>query len=129
MKESGRRSRGRIGTRAIPLRSAVYDAAAKTVTLRPAYRLNIHFYYQLTVSDMIDSSGNASDAEANDHPGGDFVTMITKRNYCHSVPSGPTNHIRRVVAWASHFSRLAVGRENRALGRNESCHSLASSRT
>jgi hypothetical protein len=107
----------------------VYDAAAKTVTLRPAYRLNIHFYYQLTVSDMIDSSGNASDAEANDHSGGDFVTMITKRNFRHAVPSGPSSHIQRVVACASRFPPLAAGRENRAYGRNESCHSLASSRT
>lgn len=105
---------GRIGTRAIPLRFAIYDAAVKTVTLWPVHQLNIHFYYQLTVTGVIDSSGNALDGDANGQPGGDFVTVITKRNYHHSVPSGPSSHIQKVVAWASRFPRLAAGRGDRS---------------
>src|SRR6185503_15808652 len=41
---------GRLGTaddRPIPLTSAVYDAATRTVTLSPNRLLNVHFSYQL----------------------------------------------------------------------------------
>jgi hypothetical protein len=68
--------------RAIRFKSAVYDAATRTVTLRPLHRLNLHHLFRMTVSGWgmsgyADPPGqlpSSSHATAN---GDSFVTIIS----------------------------------------------------
>jgi uncharacterized repeat protein (TIGR01451 family) len=68
--------------RNIRVRSAVYDAAARTVTLSPVHRLNLHDLFRLTVigtgpSGLTDTSGNLLDGQNDGNPGSNFVTIVT----------------------------------------------------
>jgi uncharacterized repeat protein (TIGR01451 family) len=68
--------------RSIRIKSAVYDAATRTVTLRPAHRLNLHNRFRLTVvgtepRGLSDTFGNLLDGQGNGDPGSDFVTIVT----------------------------------------------------
>jgi hypothetical protein len=67
--------------RTVRIRSAVYDPAARTVTLRPARRLMSHRLYRLTVigtgpSGVADTSGILLDGQKTGHPGSNFVMTI-----------------------------------------------------
>ena len=72
---------GRLGTaddRPIPLTSAVYDAATRTVTLSPNRLLNVHFRYRITVNGspplgLTDRFGTLLDGDRDGRPGGDFI--------------------------------------------------------
>jgi uncharacterized repeat protein (TIGR01451 family) len=62
--------------------TAAYDPAARTVTLRPAHRLNLHRLFRLTVvgtgqSGVSDASGNLLDGQGNGDPGSNFVTIVS----------------------------------------------------
>ena len=68
--------------RSIRIESAVYDAATRTVTLRPEERLYLYHRFRLTVvgtgpTGVTDTSGNLLDGQKTGHPGRDFVTIIS----------------------------------------------------
>jgi hypothetical protein len=71
-------ARGRIR-----IRSANYNPAMRTVTLRPAHRLNLHHLFRLTVvgtgpSGITDATGNRLDGQnAPGASGSDFVTIVS----------------------------------------------------
>jgi uncharacterized repeat protein (TIGR01451 family) len=71
--------------RGIRIKTAVYDSATRTVTLRPAHRLNFHKRFRLTVvgagpSGVTDIAGNLLDGQKTGHPGGNFVTIVSIAN-------------------------------------------------
>jgi virginiamycin B lyase len=71
--------------RTIRINSAVYDAATRTVTLRPVQRLDLHHRFRLTVvgtgtTGVTDTSGNLLDGQETGHPGSDHVTILTGAN-------------------------------------------------
>jgi virginiamycin B lyase len=68
--------------REIRVGAAVYDAAARTVTLSPVRRLNLHDLFRLTVNGtgpggLTDTSGNLLDGRNNGDSGSNFVTIVT----------------------------------------------------
>ena len=69
----------------VPIKSAVYDPTADTVTLYPKYRIDLHRTYKLTVygatpSGLTDSSGLLLDGKKSGHPGSNYVGTINWRN-------------------------------------------------
>jgi hypothetical protein len=69
------------GGRLLAIRSAVYDAAARTVTLRPMKRLSLHHRYRLTIdgtssTGVRDMSGRLMDGARIGRPGSDYTTMV-----------------------------------------------------
>jgi uncharacterized repeat protein (TIGR01451 family) len=68
----------------IRIKLAVYDSAARTVTLTPLHRLKLHHRFRLTVvgtppGGLTDTSGHLLDGLSNGAPGHDFVTIVTER--------------------------------------------------
>jgi hypothetical protein len=68
--------------RSIAIKSAVYDAATRTVTVSPARRLNVHFRFRLTVlgtglTGLADASGVLLDGRSSGDPGSNFVADVT----------------------------------------------------
>jgi virginiamycin B lyase len=68
--------------RHIRIKTAVYHAATRTVTLRPVDRLNLHGLFRLTVlgtgpSGVTDPAGNPLDGDNSRDPGTNFVTIVT----------------------------------------------------
>jgi uncharacterized repeat protein (TIGR01451 family) len=66
----------------IPIQAATYDPATRTVTLRPAHRLNLHHLFRLTVvgtgrSGVTDVSGDLLDGRDTGDPGSDYVTIVS----------------------------------------------------
>ena len=76
--------------REIPLKSAVYNPANNTVTLTPYHRLNVHYYYLLTISGVLSNTNPPQpiDGDNNGTPGGTYMTVITRSNYPHPL-QGP----------------------------------------
>jgi hypothetical protein len=73
------------GGRVIRVKSAVYDASASTVTLRPAERINIHHRYTLIVDGssskgLSNARGVLLDGARSGQPGSDGRSFITWRN-------------------------------------------------
>ena len=71
--------------RRIRVTSAVYNATAHTVTLRPAQMLNLRTTYILTINGTAPSGLTATDGLLLDgartgRPGSNFVTAITSSN-------------------------------------------------
>ena len=65
----------------IPLRSAVYDPAAHSVTLTPeSGHLNVFRHYQLSISGVTNPKGVPLDGDGDGKPGGTFVTIIPRSN-------------------------------------------------
>ena len=69
----------------IAIRSAVYDAAAHTVTLRTARRISIHRPYKLVIrgtgpDGLNDGADRLLDGDGTGRPGSDFATTLTWRN-------------------------------------------------
>jgi uncharacterized repeat protein (TIGR01451 family) len=69
----------------IAVRSAVYDAAAHTVTLRTAQRISIHRPYKLVVrgtgpDGLSDVANHLIDGQGTGQPGTDYATRLTWRN-------------------------------------------------
>jgi hypothetical protein len=72
--------------RTMRIKAAVYDAAARTVTLRPVHQLNLHNRFRLTVigtgpNAVTDTAGNLLDGQKTGDPGSNFVTIITAKNW------------------------------------------------
>jgi uncharacterized repeat protein (TIGR01451 family) len=68
--------------RRIRVSSATYNLATRTVTLRPAHRLNLHHLFRLTVigtgpGGVTDDSGNPLDSQGSGDPGSNFVTIVS----------------------------------------------------
>jgi virginiamycin B lyase len=68
--------------RVIRVRKAEYDATARTVTLSPEHRLNLHSRFRLIVigtgqNGVTDVAGNLLEGQRTDNPGSDFVTVVT----------------------------------------------------
>jgi hypothetical protein len=88
---------------AIPIDSAIYDPATKSVTLIPHVRLKLRRHYLLVVSGTApsgveDSSGNLLDGANTGRSGSDFETLVGPENL-----AGPE---RQLVLndWPSVFS-------------------------
>src|SRR5262249_47810827 len=69
----------------IAIRSAVYDAAAHTVTLRPSRRISIHHPHKLVVrrarpGGLSDGASRLLDGKDTGQPGSDYATALTWRN-------------------------------------------------
>jgi hypothetical protein len=69
----------------VAIKSAVYDATSRTVTLLFKRRINLHHTYKLTVlgatpSGLSDVQGLLLDGKADGQPGGNYVTTITYAN-------------------------------------------------
>jgi uncharacterized repeat protein (TIGR01451 family) len=65
----------------IRIKSAIYDATTRTVTLKPVQRLNLHHRFRLTIKGtgpggISDTSANLLDGEKTGNPGSDFATII-----------------------------------------------------
>ncbi|MDG3004921.1 Ig-like domain repeat protein [Paludisphaera mucosa] len=102
---------GRLGTRddrPIPLRDAVYDAATRSVTLRPTERLYLYGRSLLAVragvgAGVVDLAGNALDGDGDGRPGGDFVSVVDRTKLAGPAPTLGRKTIpsRRPPAFAS----------------------------
>ncbi len=71
--------------RIIRVKSAVYNAANDTVTLRPRERINIHHRYTLIVDGtksggLTDMAGHLLDSTESGEPGSNYRTALTWRN-------------------------------------------------
>jgi len=71
--------------RVIPIRSAQYDAASQTVTLRPRHRLPLKWTYRLTVigtppGGLTTTVGAYLAGAGTGQPGSDFVAAITRKS-------------------------------------------------
>ncbi|MFI5459139.1 MAG: Ig-like domain repeat protein [Isosphaerales bacterium] len=71
--------------RVIGIRSAVYDPATDSVTLRPRKRIDLHDTYHFTVigdgdGGVTDSNGIPLDGAENGLPGSNYTTTLTWRN-------------------------------------------------
>jgi len=69
--------------RAIPLKAARYNSAARAVTLFPSQLLSLHRVYQITVNGMAplgltNTSGVLLDGRGNGQPGTNFVAQIDR---------------------------------------------------
>ena len=69
----------------VRIKSAAYNAATRTVTLSPAYLLNFHHRFRLTVigttpSGVTDTKGSLLDGQNTGHPGSSFVKIITAKD-------------------------------------------------
>ncbi len=67
--------------RLVPIRSATYDAADRSVTIRPVHRLNIHYPFMLTINGqapggLTDASGNLLDGAGNGQAGTDYQASV-----------------------------------------------------
>src|SRR5262249_30763448 len=89
--------RGRV----IRIRSVTYNAAARTVTLRPTRLLNLHQTFHVvvnatTASGLADLAGNALDGDGDGRTGGDFTGRITRASLA-EVPRGPIQVARASI--------------------------------
>ncbi|GAC1475360.1 MAG: hypothetical protein NVSMB9_27710 [Isosphaeraceae bacterium] len=91
--------------RLVPVLSAVYDPTARTVTLHPAHRLNLHQVYQLTVrgtapGGLRDVNGNLLDGAGTGRAGSDYLSRVGiwnltqrgRRGFSASLPHGTLGH-------------------------------------
>jgi hypothetical protein len=79
------------GGRSIAIRAAIYDAAARTVTLRPAARLSLQRRYALTINGTSStgvrgSSGQLLDGARTGRPGSDHRTTVLRRHLVIAQP-------------------------------------------
>jgi uncharacterized repeat protein (TIGR01451 family) len=82
----------------IRIRSATYNAAARTVTLRPTRLLDLHHTFRVVVngkstSGLADLAGNALDGDGDGRPGGKFAGRITGASLADG-PGGPVQVAR-----------------------------------
>jgi hypothetical protein len=110
---------GRLGTRddvTIALKSAIYDPVAHTIRLSPRKLVPIRQRYQLTVSGLTDTAGNALDGDKDGKPGGDAVIRFDRRilagpSVVRTKASTPAlsghhaDHARRIAKSADPVSR------------------------
>jgi uncharacterized repeat protein (TIGR01451 family) len=105
--------------RNIRVRSAVYDGAARSVTLSPVHRLNLHNLFRLTVigkapSGVSDSTGNLLDGQSNGDPGSNFVTTVTAADLVLTTRN-PAILREYHKIMSSQSSRLSAGGLDRAV--------------
>ena len=89
----------------IPFASAVFNPKKNTVTLTPTHRLNLHYFYRLTVNGkapggVAATDGTLLDGNGNGQPGSDYVTVIHRFGTANVStrgvhPSGPTRLLHR----------------------------------
>jgi hypothetical protein len=92
-----------VGPEGVPIAitSAVYDAAAGTVTLSPKTRLDLHKIYTLTVNvtgaqGVSDPSGHLLDGANDGRPGSRFATTLTAANLILTDPPGGPLRLKRL---------------------------------
>jgi hypothetical protein len=95
---------------AIPIRAAVYDATAHTVTLEPVHRVYLFRQYRLlvngsTATGVKGATGLLLDGKGNGQPGSDFVTTFGKE-----ILAGPSVHVSRSERSPFHRARFAAPR-------------------
>ena len=84
--------------RRIRVKSAVYDPANDTVTLRPSERINVHYKYELIVkgaklSGVANAEGKLLDGKSTGHPGSNYRGALTWRNLL--LPAGAAKAFHR----------------------------------
>jgi hypothetical protein len=84
----------------IPIRSAVYDPATKTVTLRPRRRINLHATYYVAINAI--GAGGVADTQAvrldgygAGQAGNDYVSPLNQKN----LVLTPAEIQRRLPRW------------------------------
>jgi uncharacterized repeat protein (TIGR01451 family) len=88
--------------RAIRIRSAAYDPASRTVTLRPAHRLYLYHRFRLTVvgtgpGGVSSSSGALMDGQGAGRPGSDLVTTLSMANLMLTPAEQRDAHLMRDI--------------------------------
>ncbi len=88
--------------RPIRFRSAIYDSAHRSVTLRPMRRLYLYDRYRLTIADLRSMAVNAVDTTGGGGPtGSDFATTIAPANLVLTLAQrrdGPLMEVIRSLA-------------------------------
>jgi hypothetical protein len=84
----------------IPIRSAVYDPAAKTVTLRPRRRINLHATYYVAINaigadGVANTQGVLLDGYGAGQVGNDYVSPLNRKN----LVLTPSEMRRRLPRW------------------------------
>ena len=102
------------GGRVIGIKSAVYDAAARTVTLHPKQRISIHYKYQpdrrlWQTYGLTDAQGRLLDGAADGQPGSDYRGQLTWRNLVLDPPAAKSAHQSKTVT-VKLESRLAAAK-------------------
>ncbi len=101
----------------IPIKSAVYDSTALTVTLFPSQLLNLESFYQLTVngaapSGLTSSAGVPIDGAGNGTSGTDYVRMFSGGIVEGPAPellrTDPSRYFAEVRELAATDARLAA---------------------
>lgn len=70
-------SRGRVHSRPLRFRHAVYDVVSNTVTLTTRHRLPIHGYYRVTVRGAL-TGANGAPLNGSGQPGSDYRALLHK---------------------------------------------------
>jgi len=104
---------------AIPIASAIYDAASSTVTLRPSRQLSVFRSFRLIVrgtgAGAISSpDGTLLDGNRDNTPGGDYIATINAASLVQ-----PTNKAKaKVVAKSGRNAKLTTKWASHLTGRN-----------
>jgi uncharacterized repeat protein (TIGR01451 family) len=99
---------------AIPIRSAAYDPAGRTVTLTPARQLYLFARYQLVVNGtgptgVSDVYGNLLDGAGTGRPGSNYVRVFGQEVLVgQSPPRGPHGHASARATHGFHPARAVV---------------------
>jgi hypothetical protein len=111
--------------RSVRIRSAVFDAATNTVTLRPVDRINLHHTYQLTVvgtgpDGIRNTQGELLDGANTGSADSDYTAALTWRNvvltpaearkYVHPSQAKPAGALKHRFLHASRRSTREVDR-------------------
>jgi len=93
--------------RTIHVKSAVYDEAANTVTLRPSVRINIHHRYTLTVDGtkpggVTNTTGQLLDGAKTGKPGSNYGASLTWRDLVLDPPSSKTSRRSKATTTDAH---------------------------
>jgi hypothetical protein len=87
---------------AIPILAAIYNEAARTVTLRPAARLNLHVGYKLAAigsgpNGIRGVAGGLLDGNRDGQPGGDHIATIGYGNLVRERPTRTPQRSPRIT--------------------------------
>ncbi len=70
--------------------------------------MNIHYHYQLSISNLRGADGELLDGTGDGQPGGTFTTIVTKNNFPFPLPPPPKPNASLLARWARRYPRLAA---------------------
>jgi hypothetical protein len=93
----------------VPITSATYDAATRTVTLLFAQRLYLYDEYMLIIKGtganaIIDANGVALDGKANGQPGSDYMAVFGRQNLAGPAPGSAAAKTKARTKTKAHHS-------------------------